>query len=197
MPGASRVTRSLCPRRRHENLSLAMTVYPPVEWKHPNRGGKPSVFLVGITSVMTRSRPANTGALFDSKKSPGFRKGRGLSLTGETLDFSCLTMTPTGNAAFGSALLGPRFRFTVPNFPITRPARRPPERERPELLAVVHDNECQSAYVGDALLGFLLVSRLRLRGKRENSCFLSFAEPRQQHDLAIGELERVMIDVKH
>src|SRR5262249_32518659 len=54
-----------------------------------------------------------------------------------------------------------------------------------------------SAYVGDALLGFLLVSALRLRGKRENSCLLSFAEPRQQHDLAIGELERVMIDVKH
>ena len=45
-----------------------------------------------------------------------------------------------------------------------------------------------SAYVGDTLLGFRLVSGLRLRGKRENSC--------QQHDLAIGELERVMIGVK-
>src|SRR6266567_3125692 len=54
-----------------------------------------------------------------------------------------------------------------------------------------------SAYVGDALLGFLLVSRPRLRGKRENSCLLSFTEPRQQHDLTIRELERVMIDVKH
>ena len=54
-----------------------------------------------------------------------------------------------------------------------------------------------SADVGDAPPGFLLVSRLRLRGKRENSCLLSFAEPRQQHGLAIGELERVMIDVEH
>jgi hypothetical protein len=36
-----------------------------------------------------------------------------------------------------------------------------------------------------------------LRGKRENSCLLPFAEPRQQHDLAVGELERVTIHVKH
>ena len=54
-----------------------------------------------------------------------------------------------------------------------------------------------SADVGDALLGFRLGSGLGLRGKRENSCFLSFAEPRQQHDLAAGELERVMTHVKH
>ena len=53
-----------------------------------------------------------------------------------------------------------------------------------------------SADVGDAPLGFRLGSGLGLRGKREDSCLLSFVEPRQQHDLAIGELERVMIDVK-
>jgi hypothetical protein len=54
-----------------------------------------------------------------------------------------------------------------------------------------------SAYGGDALLGFLLVSGLGLHGKREDSCLLPFKEPRQKHDLAIGELERVMIDVEH
>src|SRR5260221_2905151 len=53
-----------------------------------------------------------------------------------------------------------------------------------------------SGVVGDALLGFGLGSGLGLRGKREDSCILPFTEPRQQHDLAIGELERVMIDVK-
>jgi hypothetical protein len=50
-----------------------------------------------------------------------------------------------------------------------------------------------SAYGGDALLGFLLVSGLGLRGEREDSCLLAFTEPRQQYDLAIGGLERVMI----
>ena len=54
-----------------------------------------------------------------------------------------------------------------------------------------------SAYGGDALLGFLLVIGLGLRGEREDSCLLPFTEPRQQNDLNIGELERVMIDVKH
>src|SRR6266481_5419564 len=53
-----------------------------------------------------------------------------------------------------------------------------------------------SADVGDALLGFRLASGLGLRGKREDSCLLSFTEPRQQHDFATGELERVMIGVK-
>src|SRR5260370_28037192 len=53
-----------------------------------------------------------------------------------------------------------------------------------------------SADVGAALLGFRLGSGLGPRGKREDSCILPFTEPRQQHDLAIGELERVMIDVK-
>src|SRR5262245_52295024 len=53
-----------------------------------------------------------------------------------------------------------------------------------------------SANVGDALLGFCLGSALGLRGEREDSCVLPFAEPRQQHELAIGELERVMIGVK-
>jgi hypothetical protein len=28
-------------------------------------------------------------------------------------------------------------------------------------------------------------------------CLLPFTKPRQQHDLAIGKLERVMMDVKH
>jgi hypothetical protein len=53
-----------------------------------------------------------------------------------------------------------------------------------------------SADVGDALLGFRLTSGLGLRGKREDSCLLPLTEPRQQHDLAIGELERVMIGAK-
>src|SRR6266446_7872522 len=53
-----------------------------------------------------------------------------------------------------------------------------------------------SADVDDALLGFRLGSGLGLRGKREDGRLLPFIEPRQQHDVAIGELERVMIDVK-
>ena len=54
-----------------------------------------------------------------------------------------------------------------------------------------------SADVGDALLVFCLGSSLRLlRGERENGCILPFTKSRQQHGLAIGELERVMIDVK-
>src|SRR5262249_47352582 len=53
-----------------------------------------------------------------------------------------------------------------------------------------------SADVGDALLVFCLGSALRLlRRKRENGCILPFTKPRQQHGLAIGELERVVIDV--
>jgi len=42
---------------------------------------------------------------FDSKKSPAILKRRGLSWVGETLEVSCLTITPTRNAAFGSAPL--------------------------------------------------------------------------------------------
>jgi hypothetical protein len=54
-----------------------------------------------------------------------------------------------------------------------------------------------SANVGDALLVFCLGSSLRLlRGEGENGCILPFTKSRQQHGLAIGELERVMIDVK-
>src|SRR5258708_36983978 len=53
-----------------------------------------------------------------------------------------------------------------------------------------------SADVGDALLGLRVGSGLGLRGKREDSCVLPLTEPRQQHDLAIRELERVVIDVK-
>ena len=48
-----------------------------------------------------------------------------------------------------------------------------------------------SADLGDALFGLRLVSGLGLRGKGEDSCPLPFTEPRQQHDFAIGELERV------
>src|SRR5262249_21225306 len=54
-----------------------------------------------------------------------------------------------------------------------------------------------SADVGNRLLGFRLGSGLGPRGKREDSCVLPFIEPRQQHDLAIGKFERVMIGVKH
>ena len=53
-----------------------------------------------------------------------------------------------------------------------------------------------SADIGDALLRLCLGSGLGLRGGREDSCVLPFIEPRQQHDLAIGELERVLIGVK-
>src|SRR5258708_5403669 len=53
-----------------------------------------------------------------------------------------------------------------------------------------------SVDVGNALLRFRLGSGLGLRGKREDRCVLPFREPRQKHDVAIGELERVMIDVK-
>src|SRR5215831_10233224 len=52
------------------------------------------------------------------------------------------------------------------------------------------------AHVGEALLGSRLGSGLGLRGEREDSCVLPFIEPRQQYDLAIGKLERVMIGVK-
>jgi hypothetical protein len=69
---------------------------------------------------------------------------------------------------------------------------RAPEGSGLILFAVVHDDR-MSAYGGDALLGFLLVSGLGLRGEREDSCLLAFTEPRQQYVLAIGELERVMI----
>src|SRR5262245_39146939 len=51
-----------------------------------------------------------------------------------------------------------------------------------------------SADVGGTLLSF--GGGLGLRRKREDSCVLPFIEPRQQHDVAVGELERVMIDVK-
>ena len=53
-----------------------------------------------------------------------------------------------------------------------------------------------SADVGDAVLDFRLGSGLGLIGKREDSCRLPFTKPRQQHDLTIGKLERVMMDVK-
>src|SRR5260221_12797496 len=53
-----------------------------------------------------------------------------------------------------------------------------------------------SANVGAALLDLCLGSGLGLRGEREDSCVHACIEPRQQHDLAIGELERVMIGVK-
>src|SRR6266566_7552507 len=53
-----------------------------------------------------------------------------------------------------------------------------------------------SADIGDALLRLCLGRGLGLRGEREDSCVLPFIEPRQQHDLAIGEIERVMIGVK-
>ena len=48
-----------------------------------------------------------------------------------------------------------------------------------------------SAGIGGALLDLRLGSGLGPCGKREDSCVLPFIEPRQQHDVAIGELERV------
>jgi hypothetical protein len=53
-----------------------------------------------------------------------------------------------------------------------------------------------SADVDDAVLDFRLGSGLGLSGKREDGCLLPFTKPRQQHDLAIGKLERVMMDVR-
>ena len=75
--------------------------------------------------------------------------------------------------------------------------RRPP-REGSGLNSLVHQfaRRRMSANVGDALLGLRLGSGLGMRGKREHRCVLPFIESRQQHDLAIGELKRVMIDVK-
>ena len=49
-----------------------------------------------------------------------------------------------------------------------------------------------SVDVGNALLSFHLGSGLGLRGKREDRCVLPFREPRQQHDVAIGELEDML-----
>jgi hypothetical protein len=66
----------------------------------------------------------------------------------------------------------------------------------PVASVLAHPRRPMSAIVGDALLGFCFGSCLGPRGKREDSCVLPFIEPRQQHDLAIGELERVMIGVK-
>jgi hypothetical protein len=66
-----------------------------------------------------------------------------------------------------------------------------PRGGRPKLsFAVLEDDQCR------ALLCLCLGSGLGLRGKRKDSCPLPFTEPRQQHDLAIGELERVMMDVR-
>ena len=53
-----------------------------------------------------------------------------------------------------------------------------------------------SADVGGALLDFCLGRGLGLRRKRSDSRLLPFTEPRQQNDLAIGELECVMMDVR-
>ena len=75
--------------------------------------------------------------------------------------------------------------------------RRPPG-EGSGLNSLVHQftRRRMSADVGDALLGLRLSSGLGMRGKREDRCVLPFIESRQQHDLAIGELKRVMIGVK-
>ena len=53
-----------------------------------------------------------------------------------------------------------------------------------------------SADVDDAALDFRLGSGLGLSRKREDGCLLPFTKPRQQNDLAIGKLERVMMDVR-
>src|SRR6516164_6514729 len=59
------------------------------------------------------------------------------------------------------------------------PPARPPER-----AACRHFTRRISADVGNAPLILRLSNGLGLRGKREDSCVLSFMEPRQQHDLA-------------
>jgi hypothetical protein len=66
----------------------------------------------------------------------------------------------------------------------------------PEILIRQFTRGRMSADVGDAMLDFRLGSGLGLSGKREDSCLLPFTKPRQQHDLASGKLERVMMDVK-
>src|SRR5262249_51414254 len=78
-----------------------------------------------------------------------------------------------------------------------RLGRRPP-REGSGLNSLVHQftRRRMSADVGNALLGVRLGSGRGPRWKREDGCVLPFIESRQQHDLAIGELKRVMIGVK-
>jgi hypothetical protein len=53
-----------------------------------------------------------------------------------------------------------------------------------------------SADVSNAPLVFRLSNGLGLRGTREDSCVLPFMQPCQQHDLAIGEFECVVIHEK-
>ena len=62
--------------------------------------------------------------LFDSKKSPGFLKGRGLSLTTVRHLKSPVSPSPQPcNAVRFRGIRSARFRFTVPNFPIAQSAR--------------------------------------------------------------------------
>jgi hypothetical protein len=58
---------------------------------------------------------------FDSKKSPGFLKGRGLSLTTVRHLKSPASPSPQPcNAVRFRGIRSARFRFTVPNFPIAQ-----------------------------------------------------------------------------
>src|SRR6266446_4278399 len=95
---------------------------------------------------------------------------------------------------------GPRAsRFALPRRASPPKSTEPPygrgSREAPS-IPISRVIQRMLADVGDALLGFCLGNALGLR-EREDSCVLPFIESRQQHDLAIGELERVMIGVKH
>jgi hypothetical protein len=54
-----------------------------------------------------------------------------------------------------------------------------------------------SADLGEALLASVSPAVLGCVGSVRTVAPLPFTEPRKQHDLAIGELKRVMIDLKH
>src|SRR5262249_4556028 len=101
------------------------------------------------------------------------------------------SLAPESRVGFG----GSRMRLDVVH--IVDGGRRPPG-EGSGLNSLVHQftRRRMSADVGDALLGLRLGSGLGMRGQREDCCVLSFIESRQQHDLAIGELKRVMIGVQ-
>jgi hypothetical protein len=57
------------------------------------------------------------------------------------------------------------------------------------------DNECQPTWATRCCASARQRSWTASEALRQLP--LSFTEPRQQHDLAIGELERVIINVKH
>jgi hypothetical protein len=52
-----------------------------------------------------------------------------------------------------------------------------------------------SVDVGNVPLSFYLGRRLRLRGQLQYGCMLTYAQMREQHDLAVGELKGIMVRI--